>query len=83
MAAAEQDIAELEKHRKALQGTVRQPRSVEKVRVGLDAIQLEKTLTGAVKGVTVEQVKELKAARSRGRCGAEGERAEGRKSAAS
>ena len=60
VAAAEQDIAELEKHRKALQGTVRQLQAAEKVRVGLDAIQPEKTLTGAVKGVTVEQVKELK-----------------------
>ena len=66
VAAAEQDIAELEKHRKALQGTVRQLQAAEKVRVGLDAIQPEKTLTGAVKGVTVEQVKELKAAAIRG-----------------
>ena len=66
VAAAEQDIAELEKQRKALQGTVRQLQAAEKVRVGLDAIQPEKTLTGAVKGVTVEQVKELKAAAIRG-----------------
>ena len=40
--------------------------AAEKVRVDLDAIQPEKTLTGAVKGVTVEQVKELKAAAIRG-----------------
>ena len=66
VAAAEQDIAELEKQRKALQGTVRQLQAAEKVRVDLDTIQPEKTLTGAVKGVTVEQVKELKAAAIRG-----------------
>ena len=66
VAAAEQDIAELEQQRKALQGTVRQLQAAEKVRVDLDAIQPEKTLTGAVKGVTVEQVKELKAAAIRG-----------------
>src|SRR5699024_8814494 len=36
VAAAEQDIAELEKQRKALQGTVRQLQAAEKVRVGLD-----------------------------------------------
>ena len=84
VAAAEQDIAELEKQRKALQGTVRQLQAAEKVRVGLDAIQPEKTLTGAVKGVTVEQVKELKAAAIRGAAAEQKVKgAEGRKSAAS
>ena len=38
----------------------------DRVKPYLDAIQPEKTLTGAVKGVTVEQVKELKAAVIRG-----------------
>ena len=64
--AAEHDIAELEKQKKALQGTVRRLQAAEKVRVDLEAIRPEKTLTGAVKGVTVEQVKELKAAAIRG-----------------
>ena len=58
--AAEQEIAALEKQRKALQGNVKLLKAVEKVKPDLDAIQPEKTLTGAVKGVTVEQVKELK-----------------------
>ena len=40
--------------------------SYGKVKPDLDAIQPEKTLTGAVKGVTVEQVQELKAAVIRG-----------------
>ena len=64
--AAEHEIAELEKQRKALQGTVRRLQAAEKVRVDLDAIQPEKTLTGAVRGVTVEQVEDLKAAAIRG-----------------
>ena len=64
--AAEQEIATLEKQRKALQGNVKLLKAVEKVKPDLDAIQPEKTLTGAVKGVTVEQVKELKAAVIRG-----------------
>ena len=55
--AAEHDMAELEKQRKALQGTVRRL---------LEAIQPERTLTGAVRGVTVEQVEDLKAAAIRG-----------------
>ena len=64
--AAEHDIAELEKQRKALQGTVRRLQAAEKVRVDLEAIQPERTLTGAVRGVTVEQVEDLKAAAIRG-----------------
>ena len=64
--AAEQEIAALEKQRKALQGNVKLLKAVEKVKPDLDAIQPEKTLTGAVKGVTVEQVEQLKAAALRG-----------------
>ena len=64
--AAEHDIAELEKQKKALQGTVRRLQAAEKVRVDLETVQPERTLTGAVRGVTVEQVEELKAAAIRG-----------------
>ena len=64
--AAEHDMAELEKQRKALQGTVRRLQAAEKVRVDLEAIQPERTLTGAVRGVTVEHVEDLKAAAIRG-----------------
>ena len=64
--AAEHDMAELEKQRKALQGTVRRLQAAEKVRVDLEAIQPKRTLTGAVRGVTVEQVEDLKAAAIRG-----------------
>ena len=50
--AAEHDIAELEKQKKALQGTVRRLQAAEKVRVDLETVQPERTLTGAVRGVT-------------------------------
>ena len=66
VAAAEQDIAELERQREALGGVVRRLQAAEKVRVDLWGIQPEKTMMGAVKGVTVEQVEELKAAAIRG-----------------
>lgn len=64
--ATEQEIAALEKQKKGLKGTVRALEAVEKVRVRLDTIQPERTLTGAVKGITVEQVEQLKAAALRG-----------------
>ena len=64
--ATEQEIAALEKQKKGLKGTVRALEAAEKVRVRLDTIQPERTLTGAVKGVTVEQVEQLKAAALRG-----------------
>ena len=64
--AVEQDMAVLEQQKKALGKTVRRLQAAESVRVDLDAIRPEKTLTGAVKGVTVEQIKELKAAAIRG-----------------
>ena len=64
--AADQELADLEKQKKALVGTVKALKAAEKVRVRLDTIQPEKTLTGAVKGVTVEQVEQLKAAALRG-----------------
>ena len=42
----------------------RRLQAAEKVRVDLETVQPERTLTGAVRGVTVEQVEELKAAAS-------------------
>ena len=58
--AAEQEIADLEKQKKALQENVKLLKAAEKVKPDLDAIQPEKTLTGAVRGVTVEQIQDLK-----------------------
>ena len=66
VAAAEQEIAELERQREALGGAVRRLQAAEKARVELWDIQPEKTMMGAVKGVTVDPVEELKAAAIRG-----------------
>ena len=54
-AAVEREVAELERQRDALKGTVRLLKEA-----ALSDIQPEKTLTGAVKGVTVDQVEQLK-----------------------
>lgn len=64
--SAEQEVADLEQQKQALGKTVKALKAAEKVRVRLDTIKPEKTLTGAVKGVTVEQVEQLKAAALRG-----------------
>lgn len=73
VAAAEQEVtdlqeqkAELEQEMKSLSGTVRALKAAERVRVDFDTIRPEKTLTGAIKGVTVEEVKQLKAVAMRG-----------------
>ena len=59
-AAVEQEVAELERQRDALKGTVRLLKEADRVNVSMKDIQPEKTLTGAVKGVTVDQVEQLK-----------------------
>ena len=68
ISTAEQEVEELKVEKKALEaekrslsGTVKMLRVAEGVRVDFDTIRPEKTLTGAVKGVTVEQIRELKA----------------------
>lgn len=57
----ENELAILEQQKQALQGSVRLLKAVDKVHTDMERIQPERTLTGAVKGVTVEQVQELKA----------------------
>lgn len=59
--AAEQELANLEKQKQALGGTVKALKAAEKVQVRLDTIQPQKAFGGAIKGVTVEQVEQLKA----------------------
>lgn len=60
LAEAEQEIEFLEQQKTALQGSVALLKAVDKVRVELDTIQPEKTLTGAVRGISVEQIEQLK-----------------------
>lgn len=64
--ATEQELAALEHQKKAIQGSVRALKAIEQERASLDTIRPQKTLTGAVKGVTVEQVEQLKEAALRG-----------------
>ena len=64
--AADQELADLEERKKALEGTVRALKAAEKVQVQFDTIKPEKTITGAVRGITVKQVEQLKAAALRG-----------------
>lgn len=64
--AAEQDLAALEQQKASMKQTVEALKAVEKARVRLDVIHPEKTLTGAVKGVTVTQVEQLKGAALKG-----------------
>ena len=65
--AALQELADMQEKKtelkgeiKSLSGTVAALKAAERVRVDFDTIQPEKTLTGAVKGVTVEQIQQLK-----------------------
>ena len=66
-AAASQELADLKQKKteltseiRSLSGTVAALKAAERVQVDFDTIRPEKTLTGAVKGVTVEQIQQLK-----------------------
>lgn len=66
-AAASQELADLQKKKteltgeiRSLSGTAAALKAAERVRVDFDTIRPEKTFTGAVKGVTVEQIQQLK-----------------------
>ena len=68
-AAATQELTDLQEQKtelkreiKSLSGASAALKAAERVRVDFDTIRPEKTLTGAVKGVTVEQIRDLKAA---------------------
>lgn len=56
----EQEVESLEQQKTALKGSVALLKAVDRVRVDLDTIQPEKTLTGAIRGVSVEQIGQLK-----------------------
>lgn len=55
-----QEVESLEQQKTALKGSVALLKAVDRVRVDLDTIQPEKTLTGAIRGVSVEQIGQLK-----------------------
>ena len=56
----EQEVESLEQQKTALKGSVALLKAVDRVRVDLNTIQPEKTLTGAIRGVSVEQIGQLK-----------------------
>ena len=60
--AVQEQRTELKREIMSLSGASAALKAAERVRVDFDTIRPEKTLTGAVKGVTVEQIRELKAA---------------------
>ena len=66
-AAATQELTDLQEQKtelkreiKSLSGASAALKAAERVRVDFDTIRPEKTLTGAVKGVTVDQIRQLK-----------------------
>ena len=59
-AEVKREVTELERQREALKDSVGLLEEVDKVNTSLSDIHPEKTFTGAVKGVTVEQVNHLK-----------------------
>ena len=63
---AEKEVAELESRVRALRGALRGLEAAQQASVGINTIKPEKTLTGAVKGISVDQVETLKAMALRG-----------------
>ena len=60
--AVQEQRTELKREIKSLSGASAALKAAERARVDFDTIRPEKTLTGSVKGVTVEQIRDLKAA---------------------
>lgn len=63
---AEQELKDLHDRQVVLEGAVTAMMALEQAKVDLDTIKPEKSLTGAVRGVTVEQVEQLKVAALKG-----------------
>ncbi len=64
--AARAELAALQEEKDGLQETVKELRAAKKVSVDLDKIQPEATMMGNIKGVTLPEVKKLKAMAVRG-----------------
>lgn len=63
---AEQELRDLYDRKVTLENSVIAMMALERAKVDLDTIKPEKSLTGAVRGVTVEQVEQLKGAAFQG-----------------
>ena len=64
--AARAEMSELQKEKETLQETVQELKAAKKVSVNLEKIQPEETMMGNIKGVTLPEIKKLKAMAVRG-----------------
>jgi len=64
--AARAEVSELQTEKETLQGTVKELKAAKKVSLDLDRIKPEETMMGNIKGITLKEVKQLKALAVRG-----------------
>ena len=64
--AARAEVSELQAEKESLRETVQELKAVKKVSVNLEKIQPEETMIGNIKGVTLPEIKKLKAMAVRG-----------------
>ena len=64
--AARAEVSELQAEKETLQGTVKELKAAKKVSLDLERIKPEETMMGNIKGVTLKEVKQLKALAVRG-----------------
>ena len=64
--AARAEVSELQAEKESLRETVQELKAVKKVSVNLEKIQPEETMMGNIKGVTLPEIKKLKAMAVRG-----------------
>jgi chromosome segregation ATPase len=66
IADVEAEVSELQAEKETLQGTVKELKAAKKVSLDLDRIKPEETMMGNIKGITLKEVKQLKALAVRG-----------------
>ena len=64
--AARAEVSELQAEKETLQGTVKELKAAKKVSLDLERIKPEETMMGNIKGVTLKEIKQLKALAVRG-----------------
>ena len=64
--ASRAEVSELQAEKETLQGTVKELKAAKKVSLDLDRIKPEETMMGNIKGITLKEVKQLKALAVRG-----------------
>ena len=64
--SARAEVSELQAEKETLQGTVKELKAAKKVSLDLERIKPEETMMGNIKGVTLKEIKQLKALAVRG-----------------